>query len=156
MFKAGDFAFSQKENHYHIIQILRVSKDYLIKDYWEGATLNIDEIEIRSWVKRVDACTLEGYELLKNEKLVERDAVELNRFLEIEQGLNNRKERTAAMHGLVQEAIQNTDFDSALELLTEWAMLEKYRSEIYLLREECLRKHGRDTEADYELHVYNT
>lgn len=154
MFTVGDFLYSLEEEHYHVIQILQVSDDFLVKDYWESRTLNLDELEIRSWVKRIDS--LDHYEFLKTEALIEKDREEVIRFLEIEKGLNSRKQRTASMSGLVESAIQNQDFLHALDLLTEWAMLEKYRPEIYLLRETCLRKLGREAEADYEQQVYQT
>lgn len=156
MFKVGDFIYSFKEGHYHVVQILQVSEDYLVKDHWDISNLNCDELEVRSWVKRVDIASCEKYEFLKNQELTAKDQEEMGRFLEIEKGLTNRKQRTASMFDLVEMAIQKQDFLHALELLTEWAMLDKYRPEIYLLREDCLRKLGRETEADYEHHVYQT
>lgn len=155
MFAVGDFIFSSNEEHVHLLQILQLSDNcYLVKDYWENEVINTNESEIRAWVKRVDTDSCTNYEFFKNEALTERDHAELRRFLEIENGLNNRKNRTAAMPRLVENAIQNEDFINALDLLTEWAMLEKYRPEIYLLRETCFRKLGRNTEADYERQVY--
>ncbi len=156
MFTVGDFIYSLEEGHYHIVQILQVSEDYLVKDHWDVSNLNDDELEVRSWVKRVNTASCETYEFLKNQELTAKDQEEIIRFLDIEKGLNNRKQRTASMCVLVETAIQNQDFLHALDLLTEWAMLEKYRPEIYLLREDCLRKLGRDAEADYEQHVYQT
>lgn len=156
MFATGDFIFSEENEHVHVVQILQVSTDYLIKDYWESSTLNLSELEIRFWVKRVEMDFYENYRVLKNEELIARDLEEIGRFLEIEKGLNDRKERTVSMPHLVENAIQNGDYQQALDLLTEWAMLDKYRSEIYLLREDCLRKLGRNAEADYELQVYQT
>lgn len=157
MFAVGDFIFSSNEGHIHLLQILRLSENgYLVKDYWENDAINTNESEIRAWVKRIDTESCTNYEFFKNEVLTERDHAELSRFLEIEYGLNNRKNRTAAMPRLVENAIQDENFINALDLLTEWAMLEKYRPEIYLLRETCFRKLGRNTEADYERHVYDT
>jgi len=156
MFVPGDFLFALEDGQYHVVQVLQVSDDYLVKDYWESPLLHFAELDIRSWVKRVNPDALNKYEFAKNEALTKRDEDEVIRFFEIEKGLNNRKQRTAAMQGLVQDAISSEDLPLALDLLTEWAMLEKYRPEIYLLREECLRKLGRDTEAAYERHVYNT
>lgn len=156
MFQVGDILFTRENEHYHVIQILQVSEDYFIKDYWESASLDIQHLEIRSWAKRADFPSLNGYEFLKNEKITERDQNELHQFLEIEKGLNHRKGRTASMPSLVDEAMNKQDFLLALELLTEWAMLDKYRAEIYLKREECFRKLNRSAEADYERHVYNT
>lgn len=157
MFTVGDFIYSFEEEHYHIVQVLQVSEgDYLVKDHWEISKLNCDELEVRSWVKRVNIASLEKYEFLKNLELIAKDLEEIVRFLDIEKGLTNRKQRTASMSVLVETAIQNQDFLHALDLLTEWAMLEKYRPEIYLFREDCLRKLGRKAEADYEHHVYQT
>lgn len=156
MFRSGDFIFRSENGEYVLAQILQVSEDYLIKDFWESSSLAIDELEIRSWVKRINLNSFENFEFLENRELTEKDQDELIRFLHIEEGLSNRKKRTLSMSNLVKTAIQNQQFDEALNLLTEWAMLEKYRSEIYLLREECFRKLGRNAEADYELHVYQT
>ena len=156
MFAPGDYIFRLEDGQYHVVQILEISDDYLVKDYWESSLLNFAELDIRSWVKRIPLDSLAKYEFAKNESLTQRDSEELVRFVEIEKGLNNRKQRTAAMNGLVQTAMASEDFVQALDLLMEWAMLEKYRAEIYLLREECLRKLGRESEADYERHVYNT
>ncbi len=156
MFTVGDFIYSFEEGHYHIVHVLQVSEDYLVKDHWDISNLNCDELEVRSWVKRVSTAFCEKYEFLKNQELTDRDQEEIVRFLDIEKGLNARKQRTASMSVLVETAIQNQDFLHALELLTEWAMLEKYHPEIYLIREDCLRKLGRYAEADYERHVYQT
>ncbi len=156
MFAPGDYLFILENGQYHVVQILEISDDYLVKDYWESSLLNFSELDIRSWVKRFPKDSLVKYEFAKNEDLTQRDIEELTRFFAIEKGLNNRKQRTAAMNDLVQTAMASEDFVQALDLLTEWAMLEKYRTEIYLLREECLRKLGRVAEADYERHVYNT
>jgi len=156
MLNVGDFAVKEENGHFHLIQVLTVSKDFLIKDFWESASAEIGEQEIRTWVKRASIESFNQYSFLKNEPLTEKDEFEIQRFLEIERGLNNRKNRTVSMAALVNNAIQTEEFDKALELLTEWAMLEKYKPEIYLLREACLRKLGRDQEADYERHVYNT
>ena len=156
MFSPGDYIFSSSEGHFHVLQVLQVAEQYLVKDFWENTTLITDESGIRAWVKRLDLTAVKEYEHLRNEPLTQRDLLELERFLEIEKGLNYRKQRTAAMATLVETAIDNEDFNQALDLLTEWAMLEKYRPEIYLMRENCLRKLGRDAEADYERHVYDT
>ncbi len=156
MLKIGDFAVKEGNGHFHLIQVLAVSTDLLVKDFWESSSAEIADQEIRSWVKRASAESVEDYVFLKNEPLTEKDESEIERFLEIEHGLKQRRDRTASMAALVNEAILNEEFNKALELLTEWAMLEKYKPEIYLLREACLRKLGRDQEADYERHVYNT
>ena len=156
MLKIGDFAVKEGNGHFHLIQVLAVSTDLLVKDFWESSSAEIADQEIRSWVKRASVESIEDYVFLKNEPLTEKDESEIERFLEIEHGLKQRRDRTASMAALVNEAILNEEFNKALELLTEWAMLEKYKPEIYLLREACLRKLGRDQEADYERHVYNT
>lgn len=156
MLKIGDFAVKEENGHFHLIQVLAVSTDLLVKDFWESSSAEIADQEIRSWVKRASAESVEDYVFLKNEPVTEKDESEIERFLEIEHGLKQRRDRTASMAALVNEAILNEEFNKALELLTEWAMLEKYKPEIYLLREACLRKLGRDQEADYERHVYNT
>ena len=156
MFSAGDFICSSTDGHFHVLQVLHVSDQYLVKDFWETPTMAADELEIRAWVKRMETTSVNQYEFFKHEPLTEKDQVELERFLEIEKGLNHRKQRTAAMATLVETAMRNGDLNQALDLLTEWAMLEKYRPEIYLMRENCLRKLGRNAEADYERHVYDT
>lgn len=155
MFNSGDFIYRIEGELFHAVQILEItSTDFLIKDFWE--THSLTDLAIRSWVKRVPIPELSTYIFDHNEIVTPTDLLEMEKFLEIERGLQIRKNRTASMEALVDESMQSENYLEALELLTEWAMLDKYRPEIYLKREECLRKLGRNTEADYELHVYNT
>lgn len=155
MFNSGDFIYHQYGELFQIVQILQINdEDYLIKDFWESTSL--EELSIRAWVKRMPIADFLKYSLFQTEVISSRDIEEIEKFLEIEKGLLVRKNRTTAMAGLVSEAMNIQNYENALELLTEWAMLDKYRTEIYLKREECLRKLGRDAEADYERHVYNT
>lgn len=155
MFNVGDEVYLISDSEIHWLQILTVGTDYLVKDYWETQSLE-EERQIRAWVKRITLQEANAYLFHQNVELNIRDFEELDRFNEIETGLNKRKQRTAEMQGLVQDSIAKQHFETALNLLTEWALLEKYKPEIYLLREECLRKLGRDLEANYELHVYKT
>lgn len=143
------------DGHIHCVQVLRVDGEtILIKDFWETDSDDAPR-EVRAWVKRVAKSALANYlPTVVYEAISEKDTEEIRRFLEIEHGLLHRKTRTAAMSGLVEKAMRANDYETALELLGEWALLEKYRPEIYLLREECFRSLGKHTEADYERSVY--
>lgn len=156
MFSPGDFVYHLENEEYQIYQILKADSDYLVKDFWETNHLNVDEVEIRANVKRLEIDDLRDFSFIMNRNVKSNDEEEIRKFLAIEKGLNARKNRTNEMSVLVESAILKEDYNSALELLTEWAMLDKYRPEIYLLREKCFRNLGRMSEADYELHVYQT
>lgn len=162
-YESGEFRCLQNEFGKHYVTILRYDSEtdsYLVKDFWEvGEEFSgnsSDDLYVRAHCKRVSAEFLMDSTLISTELLTATDDGEIAQFLSIEEGLAQRKKRTLDLPDLVQTAISTGELELAVELLTEWAMLDKYRPEIYLLRENCLRKLGRNAEADYELHVYQT
>jgi len=160
---SGEFRLLQNEFGNHYLLVLRydsASNTFLVKDFWEvgeefTGTSSVD-LFVRAHCKRVTAGFLMDSTLISTEGLTGSDDYEIAQFLSIEEGLTKRKNRTLEMPELIQVAISTNELELAVELLSEWAMLDKYNVEIYLLRESCLRKLGRNSEADYELQVYQT
>ena len=159
----GELRLLQNEFGNHYLLVLRYdseSSTFLVKDFWDVGEdfsgTSSDDLYVRTHCKRVAAQLLMDSKLITKEILTGMDESEISQFLSIEEGLAKRKNRTLEMPELVQSAISQNEFEHAIELLSEWAMLDKYRSEIYLLRENCFRKLGRNAEADYELQVYQT
>lgn len=148
--------YFKNEGVFEVFKLLKLENDTIyVRTYWpiyeEPTAISIADLDVKSACSLLEKNEFEKGSVFAFEEVSLEDEKEIEQFKAIVHGQEVRKNKFAELLLAADQAIENTDFEQAVAILTEAAPFNKFNLTVFEKRALCYLQLGKRFEAEQDI-----